>query len=276
MMRASNAAALIMRYDAFLIDQFGTLHDGTRLYPGARETLARMKAEGRPVVLLSNSGKRAAHNAARLARMGIPDDLYAGFLTSGEAAHRMLTHGRVPAALGARSCLLLERDGDGALLRDLGLEPADASAADLVVIAGSEGDRVALEHYAGLLAPAASRGVPALCLNPDRTMIVPTGLAYGAGRIAELYGELGGPVTWIGKPYPAIFADALALLGNPDPARVAVIGDSVEHDVAGARGAGCAAWLVRTGILEGATDSAIAAECARFGAEPDGVLDAFG
>ena len=69
---------------------------------------------------------------------------------------------------------------------------------------------------------------------------------------------------------------ALTALGNPDPARVAVIGDSVEHDIAGAHAAGCDGWLLRDGIIAGWDNAAIARECARVGARPVGMLTALG
>jgi HAD superfamily hydrolase (TIGR01459 family) len=267
--------ALLPLYDAFLVDQFGTLHDGMALYPGAADALRRLRAANKRVVLLSNSGKRSAPNIRRLARLGIAPDAYDVFITSGEVAFQLLAEDRITAARGARRCLLLERDGDGSVLDGLGLEPAPAASADLVIIAGSEGDRRTLDDYAALLAPLARDGRPALCLNPDRTMLTPSGLAFGAGRIAELYESLGGHVTWIGKPHLPVYAAALDAIGGPPPARVAGIGDSVEHDVAGARAAGCAGWLVRSGIIADADDAAIAAECRRCGVAPEGVLDAF-
>jgi HAD superfamily hydrolase (TIGR01459 family) len=267
--------ALLPRYAAFLVDQFGTLHDGTTLYPGAAAALARMRAAGRRVVLLSNSGRRTAANARRLARLGIGPADYDLFLTSGEAGARLIAEGRIPAARGKRRCLLLEREGEGSILEGLDLTPVDAAEAELVLIAGSEGEKRPLAWYEALLAPLARRGVPALCLNPDRTMLTPRGPAFGAGRIAELYAGLGGRVDWVGKPYPAIYEMALQALGDVAPASVAGVGDSIEHDIAGARRAGCGAWLTRTGIIAGWDDAAIAAECARWGVEPDGVVERF-
>jgi len=269
-------SGLIPLFDAFVLDQFGTLHDGAALYPGAIPMLRAMRAAGKRIAMLSNSGKRAAGNAARLTRMGVPPDVFDVVLTSGEVGFGLIAAGAVPATLGRRRCFLLERDGDGMLLDGLDLERAPASAADLVLIAGSEGERRPLGAYAEELAPLAARGIPAVCLNPDRAMLTPRGLAFGAGQIAELYQRLGGAVTWIGKPYPEVFAATLAALGDPAPARVAVVGDSVEHDIAGARAAGCAAFLVRTGIIAGADDSAIAEECRRFGATPDAILEGCG
>ena len=272
MTRLPTLTALLDRYDTFLVDQFGTLHDGTTLYPDAAAGLAMLRAAGKQVALLSNSGRRAAANAARLARMGIPETAYDLFISSGEVAANLLARGGIAAARGARTCLLLERNGDGSLLDDLGLAPAGPDSADLVMIAGSEGDRLPMDHYKEMLAPLARRGVPALCTSPDRTMLTPSGPTFGAGQIGETYESLGGAVIWIGKPYPAVFHAALAALGNPDPARVAVVGDSVEHDIAGARSVGCAGYLLVQGIIAGWSDSQIEAECARAGVWPDGVL----
>jgi HAD superfamily hydrolase (TIGR01459 family) len=269
--------ALIADHDAFLIDQFGTVHDGTAPYPGAIAALRRLRAAGRRVVLLSNSGQRAETSERRLREIGIPQDSYDISITSGEVTWRLLSEGRIAVARGARRCLLLEHSPGGLPLGALGMTLVErAEDAELVVIAGSRADVMPLADYEAMLAPAARAGVPALCINPDRTMLTPNGFAPGAGCIGEIYQRLGGVVSWIGKPHPAIYEVALARLGEPARERVGGIGDSVEHDIAGARGAGCRAWLVRAGIIAGADDAAIAAECARFGAEPDGVLEAFG
>ena len=262
------------RYETFLIDQFGTLHEGVALYPGALAALRGLMATGAKVALLSNSGKRATPNAERLTRLGVPPDAYDLFVTSGEVAWTLLRDRAIPAARDARRALVLDRDGGAGLLDGLDLE-AVSERPDVVLLAGSEGDRRTLDSYREQLRPFAEARVPALCLNPDRTMLTPTGPAFGAGRIAECYVQMGGDVTWIGKPHPAIYAHTFAALGVAAAGAVGV-GDSVEHDVFGARQAGAAGWLVRTGILDGADDAAVAAECSRVGVEPDGVLRAFG
>ncbi len=46
-------------------------------------------------------------------------------------------------------------------------------------------------------------------------MLTAEGTAFGAGRIAELYQELGGTVRWIGKPFADIYAAAIDFLGHP-------------------------------------------------------------
>ena len=104
------------------------------------------------------------------------------------------------AAQNARRCFLIERAGEDTILDRFGFEAVDPEAADLIIIAGREGERVSLAHSQRLLSPLARRRVPALSLNPDRVMITPSGLSFGAGRIAETYAAMGGEVTWIGKP----------------------------------------------------------------------------
>ncbi|MEJ1975328.1 MAG: TIGR01459 family HAD-type hydrolase [Acetobacteraceae bacterium] len=249
-------AALLPGADAFLVDQFGTLHDGARPYPGALAALRLLRRDGARVALLSNSGKRSAANEARLQPAWLPPDSYAAFLSSGEAAWHVL---RARREAGLRACLLLSRDGDEEAIAGTGLRRVmRAAEAELVLIAGSEAERIGLAAYERLLAPAAERGIPAICSNPDRLMLVNGGTAPGAGQIAALYERLGGPVEWIGKPHLPIYRHALALLGDPAPSRVWGVGDSVEHDIAGARGAGCRAALIANGIATGLDGAALA------------------
>ncbi|MCY1239235.1 HAD hydrolase [compost metagenome] len=106
-------------------------------------------------------------------------------------------------------------------------------------------------------------------------MLTKTGTAFGAGRIADLYEELGGKVRWIGKPFADIYALALDFLGHPDPTRVCAIGDSIEHDIAGAANAGLHSVLVTTGILEHAVDEERRRLFAEHGASPDFILPKF-
>jgi HAD superfamily hydrolase (TIGR01459 family) len=171
---------------------------------------------------------------------------------------------------------------DAEALAGLDLEQTeDAATADLVLLLGSEADGIGLDAYRDRLAPAARRGVVCLCGNPDRDMVLGDGaLAPAAGRIAELYAEMGGPVLWIGKPgaaiYDAAFAMVRPLLGSEvDPARIWAVGDSLEHDVAGAAAQGCRSLLVLTGIMAGRSEAWLAGEIARWGAAPDAIIPAF-
>ncbi len=235
-------AEIAGQYDGMLIDQFGVLHDGGALYPGSLGVLTELKALGIPVAVMTNSAKRAAPNVARLTQMGIPRDYFVDAVSSGEVAYDLLRDST------AKRAFIVGRQGDdyGFDMFDLVARPDDA---DIILILGSDAPRVSLEEYGRLL-----KGVtaPAVCCNPDKWMITPSGLHPAPGAIAALYESQGGKVRWIGKPHREIYDYALRRIGRPQ--RVLCIGDSAEHDVAGGRGAGLATLLIRTGVSEGQTD----------------------
>jgi len=142
MLRFSEIDPLISQYDTFLIDQFGTLHNGITCYTGVVAALLRIRAAGKKVILLSNSGRPVSANAIRLADLGIGPECYDLLLTSGELAARMIAENLIPIARGVSRCLLLERPGEGSILDVVGFQSVAPDAAQLVLIAGSSGTRV--------------------------------------------------------------------------------------------------------------------------------------
>lgn len=257
--RLDDIGPLAERYEVFLLDQFGVLHDGSAPYPGAVAALSALKDAGKTVVLISNSGKRARPNEDRLLKLGFAAGSWGHFVSSGEVAwrsfHEMAATGALPPDT---NCLLISRDDDRSAIEGLPFVlTGSGDKAELVLISASEGDRYDLDHYRRLLAPAAARQVPCFCTNPDRIMLTAVGPRFGAGEIADLYENLGGSVTRIGKPYPAIYDAALALAGKPDRGTVVCVGDSVEHDIAGGNGAGIATALVLSGILADTPDLSV-------------------
>lgn len=273
--RLDGIGPLVERYQVFLLDQFGVLHDGSAPYPGAVAALSALKRAGKTVVLVSNSGRRARPNEDRLLRLGFEAGSWDHFVSSGEVAWRSFHEMAATGALRpGTNCLLISRDNDRTAIEGLPFMLTGAGdTADLVLIAASEGDRYDLDHYRRLLAPAAARQVPCFCTNPDTIMLTAVGPRFGAGRLADLYESLGGSVTRIGKPGPAIFETALALAGEPDRRSVVCVGDSVEHDIAGGKGVGLATALVLSGILADTPD--LAAVFDEYGAWPDYITGAF-
>ncbi len=71
---------------------------------------------------------------------------------------------------------------------------------------------------------------PALC-QPD-CMNMPSMVA----PVRQWYEELGGEVVLLGKPAAVLYEEALRLL-NLRKSEVVAIGDSLQHDIAGARAA---------------------------------------
>ena len=49
-------------YSAFIIDQWGVLHNGERPYDGVIDCLRELKERKKEIIILSNSGKRSEQN----------------------------------------------------------------------------------------------------------------------------------------------------------------------------------------------------------------------
>ena len=140
------------------------------------------------------------------------------------------------------------------------------------MIAASRAPKMSLAQYWDALANAAACDVPALCCNPDRLMLTTHGLQPSACEIAKLYSDLGGRVTFVGKPYPAIYAAASKLFPQIKSARTLAIGDSLEHDIAGANKSGLPAALVLTGLSARMSRDHVEQEAVKCGAVANFVL----
>lgn len=249
---ATGLAELATGYDGFVIDQFGVLHDGHRPYAGAAAALQTLRAQGKRVIVLSNSGKRAAHNARRLSAFGVSAGHVDGVLSSGELTWQMLQQrDRLPwSALGTR-VLLLSPGDDAAMIEGLPLTPVNSVVeADFLLLA-SFPETLSPVSLTTLLGAAAQRKLPLLCANPDRHRLTASGVQPGCGALAADYEALGGTVIWVGKPYPLIYDACREWLARLGATRICAIGDSLEHDVRGGAGAGFDTCFIAGGLHAG-------------------------
>jgi HAD superfamily hydrolase (TIGR01459 family) len=242
-------SALASRYDGFILDQWGVLHDGTVPYGGAAECLRRLHAAGKRIVVLSNSSKREADNLELMKRMGFDVSLLERFVSAGEEARTALERRVDPfhRALGKR-CFAITRGGDRTLLEGIGLELVDGiDDADFLAVLGNDSPQRSLAAYEAELAAGIRRRLPMICANPDTARFTPQGLVEAQGLLALRYEALGGRVFFHGKPYPAIYKACLAALGC-GAEKVVTVGDSIDHDVLGASRANLASALIPGGV----------------------------
>jgi len=232
----TGVAALARDYDGFIVDQWGVLHDGTKPYPGAIDCLEQLRAAGKHVVVLSNSGRTEAGNSRLMADIGFDPGLFDRVVSAGEDARNALyrrTHA-FHARLGWRF-FAFTRSDDVSLLAGLGLQRVGTvDEADFLMVIGIESPRMTLADYEPLLAAGVARNLPMVCANPDVTRVSPDGLVDAPGALARRYEALGGEVFYHGKPYPAIYAACLEALSGCARDRVVAVGDSIEHDILGA------------------------------------------
>ena len=134
-------APLAGRYDGFIVDLWGVMHDGARVFPAAIECLARLHAMDKRIVILSNAPRRVASIMARNELLGLSPALSHGVMSSGEDAWRHLA--RRPddwyRALGSR-CYHLGPERDLNMREGLDYAfVADLAEADFVLMTGTLG-----------------------------------------------------------------------------------------------------------------------------------------
>lgn len=243
-------SALAPRFDGFIVDQWGVLHDGSHPYPGALDCLERLHAAGKHVVVLSNSGRREAFNVRLMQEMRFPARLFDRLVSAGEDARAAIAAKSTPfhSKLGTR-CYAFTRAGERSILEGIGLSFAVAVAeADFLAAIGIDSPRRSLADYEVELCAARARALPMICANPDIARFHDGKLVESTGVLARRYEELGGEVFYHGKPWPAIYASCLAALGHCAPGRVIAVGDSIEHDILGAARAGLPSAFIAGGI----------------------------
>src|SRR5262245_29988101 len=92
-------AAVADRYDAFIVDLWGVVHDGQQPYPDVLDCFAALKRAGKHTLLLSNAAQRSHAAVVRLEALGVGRSLYDELLTAGEDAWLGLrTRGQADAA----------------------------------------------------------------------------------------------------------------------------------------------------------------------------------
>ncbi len=264
-------------YDGFIVDLWGVVHDGVRLYPGALDCLFRLRAAGKPVVFLSNAPRRPVGIASALAAMGVGRDLYAGIMSSGEAVYLGLRDRTGEfAGLGRRIYHLgpvRDRDVFEALPYE---EVFDPAAADFILNTGP--DDILGPQDPELYRPVLDAGlrakIPMICANPDLEVIRDGRRIICAGLLAEFYKAEGGVVIQRGKPDAAIYVPTLAMLGILAE-RTLAVGDSLRTDIAGAKAAGVDSCWVLSGIHALHPENA-PTEAAAHGVSPRAILAGFG
>ena len=237
-------------FDGFILDLWGLIHDGVTAYPGVVETFKALKQAKVATILLSNAPRRSRLLVDGMTAMGIDREFYGDVFSSGEATWQELSSRTDPffAALGTRA-YHIGPERDVSVLEDTNIERlATIDTVEFVLNTGPVELDHGLEVYESVLQDALAKNLPMVCANPDDVVLREGRRVICAGAIARRYERLGGNVAYRGKPDPAVYHLAAQKLGITDLERVAVIGDALETDVAGANASGIKAIWCTGGI----------------------------
>jgi HAD superfamily hydrolase (TIGR01450 family) len=245
--------ALLERYDGVLLDAYGVLVDARGILPGAAALIAELTRRGTPFAIVTNDASRSrATWSARFARHGIaiaPERIVtAGSLLPAYFRERGLS--------GARTCVLGTEDSVAYVREGGGVPVALAPGMELDALAVCDDDGTpfveGIERAFSAIVRAVDAGrSPALVLpNPD--LVYPKGdreYGFTAGAmalvieaaLARRFPGRSPRFDHLGKPAPHLFAEGHRRIGA---ARVVMIGDQLETDIAGAHAAGIDAALL--------------------------------
>lgn len=233
-------------YEVIVLDQWGVLHDGCSPYPEANKTLNHLASAGHRLAVLSNSGKRAKSNADRISQMGFSANLFDTILTSGEVLWQDINK----SVVQHRIFFPIERTVGDSIHWAKGLDvdfTTDLKAAQAILLMGLPDD-TNLAEWQRILNGALDLRIPMYCSNPDISS--PRGskiIEISPGVLAHEFQKRGGEVFFYGKPYGHTFMTLQRTLGVKS-SYILMVGDSLEHDIAGAHASGWDSLFVSGGI----------------------------
>ncbi len=286
---ALHLASLATKYDVFLIDQWGVLHNGKEPYPHVIYALERLKEMKKTLILLSNSSKRKESVEIGLKRVGIPL-VFDEIITSGGVGFDlMMDKYRCATSLNIDSSIVRSRklkafvignyDDDVEYVRSADSDLAPISSADFILARGmfslvSDTNDIVkfpsaddlLNNITSILKTSTERNLPMLITNPDFAR-PDKNKSPMPGIIGKLYRNLNerADIVSIGKPFPEVyskcydFLESIGIITSKD--KICAVGDSLDHDIIGARNSGIDSIFVCNGVhvseLSGKNDQAL-------------------
>ncbi|MBA1338469.1 MAG: Ribonucleotide monophosphatase NagD, HAD superfamily [Pelagibacterales bacterium] len=225
------------KYDAFLIDLWGVIHNGIEVYPDAIDVLEALNKIKKRFVLISNAPRPSNNVKQFLLKMKMNEIFLQNIFTSGEAALKSLkknTYGKNFYHLGPKR--------DNSLFEGFEENKKNLEDADFILCTGFlESNESSLNYYRDLLKNYIH--IKMICTNPD--LVVHRGITqeYCAGTLAEIFKELGGKVIYFGKPHPDIYNFCIKKKET-----ILAIGDNIRTDIKGANNMNFDCLLITSGI----------------------------
>ncbi|OXM60228.1 HAD-IIA family hydrolase [Amycolatopsis vastitatis] len=233
--------ALLAAYDAVLFDLDGTVYHGTRVIPGAPETVRAAREHGTPVRFVTNNASKAPDEVvAHLTDLGMPAEV--GEVHTSAQAGVVLLKERLEA--GAE-VLVVGTESLAAEVAQAGLKPVRENGDDVrAVVQGHSPDNTWAALAEACLAIRA--GALWVACNVDATLPSERGLLPGNGSmVAALRTATDVEPLVAGKPEPLLFETAARSAGAERPL---VVGDRLDTDIAGAVAAGIDSLVVLSGV----------------------------
>ena len=241
----SNLEDLIDEIDVFLLDAFGVLNIGNTAIEGVPERVSKLQNIGKKVIVVSNAGGFPhALLMKKYTNLGYNFDTE-DVITSRKA----LLKGLLELPTQKYGLMATESLGRADLenidIKYLSENIADYDNSDAFLLLGSA---VWTEERQKMLLDSLKRNSrPVYVGNPDIVAPREGGFSVEPGSFAHRVADITGisPIFY-GKPFRNIFDLAFERLGNFNPDRTVMVGDSLHTDILGGHNVG-----IKTALISG-------------------------
>ena len=211
------------KYETFIIDLWGVVHNGIMLNSKAIEAIDNLNRKSKKIVFLSNAPRPSLKVKNFLLKMNMDKKYLSHVMTSGEAAMQAINKNKF-----GKTFFHLGPPRDISVFEKVKKNKVDIKSCDFILCTGlfDEHDND-LGYYKKFLKGHVSKKL--VCTNPDLTVHRGRVEELCAGSVAKVFEKLGGEVVYYGKPHKEVYEMCFNL-----NEKVLAIGDNLRTDIKGA------------------------------------------
>ena len=237
MKELNHLATIFEKYDTFIIDLWGVMHNGVALNPNAIEAVDQLKKHAKKIVFLSNAPRPSSNVINFLLKMKMDKRYLENVMTSGEAAMYAINQKKF-----GKTFFHLGPTRDTSIFEKVKDNQVDLESCDFILCTGLFDDyEDDLEYYRNYLKKHTSKKL--VCTNPDLTVHRGNVEELCAGSVAKVFEDLGGEVVYFGKPYKEVYKHCFNL-----NEKVLAIGDNLRTDIKGANNLNIDCIFISNGV----------------------------
>ena len=221
--KLDHLSEIYTKYDAFIIDLWGVMHNGIRLNASAINVVEKLEEKDKKIIFLSNAPRPIIKVVKFLKKLKMDQKFLKNVLTSGEAALNSLKKNKF-----GKKFYHLGPPRDMSVFEKVKQYKTTIENCDFILCTGLiDNHEDNMDYYRNFLKKYTSKKL--ICTNPDLIVHRGSEEEYCAGYIAQIFEELGGKVIYYGKPYKEIYE--MCFKNNE---KVLAIGDNLRTDIKGA------------------------------------------
>ena len=238
------------QYNIYLVDLWGVIHNGVKLFDNAIYVLKKLKNENKKVVLISNAPRTKESVKKFLLKLNFELNLIDLLITSGDVTRNYILEN------GDKKFYHLGPSKDDDLFYSIKNITKNIHDSDEVVCTGLI-DKIGkdISNYQSFFIELINKEKVFICANPDEVVSRGDKIEFCAGALAKYYKKLGGRVKYFGKPYGEIYnytknqiVQQIGLIEEKN--KILAIGDNLKTDICGAQNYEIDSLLILNGIYK--------------------------